>query len=141
MSSVFQGVNKAQTFESGSFFPCATAKYRLRVSRCLVKETQKIGLVFIAELEVLESTHPDMPAGVTGTYMIKLANKVTAYPNLKAFGQACMGTDGDVEKALDLATGEEQAFAGILLDAETNPHTTKEGKQFTRFKFEPAPDA
>jgi hypothetical protein len=141
MSSIFKGVNQAQTFESGSFFPCATAKYRVKVSRCLVKETQKIGPVFIAELEVLESTHPDMPAGVTGTYLIKLSNKVTAYPNLKAFGQACMGEAGDVEAALDLATGEQQAFSGIELSVETAPHVTKEGKQFTRFNFEPAPDA
>lgn len=134
--SYFKGVNQAQTFESGNFFPCANARYKVKVSRCLVKETRKIGAAFIAELEVLESAHPDMPAGVTGTWLVKLANKDTAYPNLKQFALACLGADGDVEAALDLATGEDQAFAGIELSMETAPHTTKEGKQFTRVKFD-----
>ncbi len=145
----FSGVNQAQVFDSGNYFPWANAKYMVEIERCIVKKSRRAGEVFICEMKVLESNNSEMPKGVSGTWLVKLDNEDTAYPNLKQFALAAMGVDTNdkeavnehsknVEEALDAACGEEQAFAATKLYLETVAHTTQKKTQFTKHTFSPA---
>ena len=67
-------IGAAPIFERGNYFN--PGRYKLRLLRCLSKQTQKSGMAFIAEFEVLESDNPAHPIGSKGTYFVKMAQQM-----------------------------------------------------------------
>jgi hypothetical protein len=63
-------IGQAPIFERGNYFN--PGKYKLRLLRCLSKQTQKSGMAFIAEFGVLESDNPTHPIGSKGTFFVKM---------------------------------------------------------------------
>lgn len=145
----FAGVNNAAEFESGSYFPWADAQYTCEISRVLVKPARKGFNVFIVEMNVLESTHPEVQPGTSKSWLQKL-NVDGADGTLKAFAYAVLGIDKDDKegkasanpaKALEAAC-DRQAFNGIKIKVRTDAVITREKKtQFTRHTFSPADEA
>lgn len=145
----FDGVNNATEFESGSYFPWSNSKYKCEISRVLVKPARKGFNVFIAELNVLESSNPDVTPGTSRSFLQKL-NVDGADATLKAFAYAALGIEKDDKdgkakvdpaKALEAAC-DKGAFNGIQIYVETQAVLTREKKsQFTRHAFSPCEEA
>lgn len=139
----FAGVNNAPDFETGKYFPWADSKYKCEISRVLVKPARKGFNVFIAELNVLESTNPDVTPGTSRSWLQKLSVD-GADSALKGFAYAALGIDKDdkdsktkvdAAKALEAAC-DKGAFNGIHIYVETSAVITREKKtQFTRHTF------
>lgn len=144
-SNYFDGVNNAPEFESGSYFPWADARYVCEISRVLVKPARKGFNVFIVEMNVLESGHPEVSPGTSKSWLQKL-NVDGADGALKSFAYAVLGIDKDDKdgkaaanpaKALQAAC-DNGAFNGIKICLETTAVITREKKaQFTRHTFSP----
>ena len=84
-------LGQAPIFERGNYFN--PGRYKLRLLRCLSKQTQKSGIGFISEFEVLESDNPAHPIGSKGTYFVKMAQQQQAFSNVKEMLAAILGFD------------------------------------------------
>ena len=87
-------IGQAPIFERGNYFN--PGRYKLRLLRCLSKETQKSGTAFIAEFEVLESDNPAHPIGSKGTYFIKMGSqqdRQIGFSNILEMMSAILGFD------------------------------------------------
>jgi hypothetical protein len=84
-------IGTAPVFERGNYL--SPGRYKLRLLRCLSKQTQKSGMAFIAEFEVLESDNPTHPIGSKGTYFVKMANPQQAHSNIFELVIAVLGFD------------------------------------------------
>jgi hypothetical protein len=101
----FDGIEDAQVFERGSFFP-PDAVFYLKVHRMLVKGTRKSGPAFIAEFEVLYSTHPDVNVGAKKSWFQKLTDKEVAFPAIKEFMGALLGYSPDEKEEWKTFSGQ-----------------------------------
>lgn len=151
MSNPFSGVSAAQLSETGNYFPYAKGRYTCAISRVMMKKSRQSGELFTVELEVLESSHPEVFEGETRTWQVKMSNVDTAPSNLKMFALAMLGvkaTDpagvakvlSKIEKALDDACNEGK-YNGVNVTVDTDPITTKGGNPFTKLTFAPAQKA
>lgn len=84
-------IGTAPIFERGNYFN--PGRYKLRLLRCLSKQTQKSGIAFIAEFEVLESDNPAHPIGSKGTFFVKMQQQQQAFSNILEMMAALLGFD------------------------------------------------
>ena len=91
MSIDWSQIGQAPIFERGNYFN--PGRYKLRLLRCLSKQTQKSGVAFIAEFEVLESDNPAHPIGSKGTFFVKMTQQQQAFSNIKEMMAAVLGFD------------------------------------------------
>lgn len=155
MSSVWAGIGNAEIFERGNYMkPNFVGVIRIKATR--LKNTQKSGLGFICEMEVLESNMPAVhPIGSKTTWFQKMIDKNVAFPAVAAWAAACMGMDPNdkegvksqvlpiLEQVMEIATDnpdnpEANPFINSVTRLETVATVTKEEKRdFTRYDFTP----
>jgi hypothetical protein len=140
--SALAGLNGAQMYESGNYFPCETAEADCRVVDVILKNSQKNGAVLILELETLQSTSTNNPPGSKHGVVFKLANRQVAFPQLLECAGAILGYDksipehfqaintklsGMLEQIWNEAS-KAKTFNGKLVHVSTFPHQTKGNK-------------
>lgn len=145
MPNLWAGLNVAPTFEGGTYL--GPGVFDVQVDRCLLKQTQKSGIGFIAELTVLESSNPDHPVGVQRGWFQKM-NTAPSLPAVKAFLLAVLGIDtddaakvadvsGKLETLMPRIAGAENILAGWRVHVQCTMIKTGKGGDFTRHDWEP----
>lgn len=155
---VFAGLNGAQTYASGQYFDCAAegpGTYVVRINDSILKNTFKNGPSVIFELEVVQSTNPNMPPGTKRGDTNPLNKRQYTGPNLIAFLGAVYGFDKNNAEHLQIINGQisqqleamlkaatqQKVLNGALVMVTTAPHTTKEGKKITKKIYSPVQGA
>ena len=145
-------IGAAPIFERGNYFN--PGRYKLRLLRCLSKQTQKSGVAFIAEFEVLESDNPAHPIGSKGTFFVKMIQQQQAFSNILEMVAALVGFDitnpqhveqinRDLRPQLPgLMTALETQGTGVLgghetISVECRIIITKANKEFTLHVWSP----
>jgi len=146
---IFDGMATAKTFAQPNYLK--PGLYDLRIVRCLVLDTQRSGVGFIVELEVLSSTHSDHPVGSTASWFQGMSkNHATAEGAIKEFVCALMGIELKDETRiqneinpniigwLEAAIGPQNIFRGRCIHVETFMKKTRErGLDFTVHRWTP----
>ncbi len=143
---LWDGLSKAEVFENGVYL--GPGIFDCEIVRCLVKDSQKSGMGFIAELEILQSSNPEHPAGVKRTWWQGMKNKNVAFGAIKDFMLQifCLPnvkereTDFDpyLEAFMDRATGAENVLSGMFVHVECTMIKTREKQlDFTKHDWSP----
>lgn len=121
-------IGTAPIFERGNYFN--PGRYKLRLLRCLSKQTQKSGMAFIAEFEVLESDNPAHPIGSKGTYFVKMANQQQAFSNVLEMMAAILGFDiSNPEHINQINAQLRPQLAGLMTALETQGTAVLGGRE------------
>lgn len=121
-------IGTAPVFERGNYF--GPGRYKLRLLRCLSKQTQKSGVAFIAEFEVLESDNPAHPIGSKGTFFVKMAQQQQAFSNILEMMTALLGFD--ITNRDHIAQIDQQLrpqLAGLMTALETQGTSVLGGRE------------
>lgn len=123
-------IGTAPIFERGNYFN--PGRYKLRLLRCLSKQTQKSGIAFIAEFEVLESDNPAHPIGSKGTYFVKMAQQQQAFSNILEMMAAVLGFDiTNKEHVTQIDQQLRPQLAGLMTALETQGTAVLGGRETT----------
>lgn len=152
--SVWAGIGSAEIFERGNYMkPNFVGVVRIKATR--LKNTQRSGLGFICEMEVLETNMPAVhPVGSKTTWFQKMVDKTVAFPAVAAWAAACMGMDPAnkegikaqvspvLEQVMEIATDNpdnpaQNPFLNVVVRLETVGTLTREQRDFTRYDFRP----
>ena len=166
----FADVGNAKVFAKGAYFPCLSARYRVRVLKCKAqKPRQGAGLAFIVECEVLQvlsvaglsgqelATAPaaaltdadgrTVPAiGEERSWYVDLG-KDAGPPDMRGFVALVTGeplaemTPDAVDKLCESVVGDDQPIAGLQLLLQTHNRPTRKGSPFTIHDWRIAPAA
>jgi len=121
-------IGNAPIFERGNYFN--PGRYKLRLLRCLSKQTQKVGVAFIAEFEVLESDNPAHPIGSKGTYFVKMAQQQQAFSNILEMMAALLGFDiTNKEHVMQIDQQLRPQLAGLMTALETQGTAVLGGRE------------
>lgn len=121
-------IGTAPIFERGNYL--SPGRYKLRLLRCLSKQTQKSGTAFIAELEVLESDNPAHPIGSKGTYFVKMAQQQQAFSNILEMLVAFLGFDiTNPEHVSQIDAQLRPQLAGLMTALETQGPAVLQGRE------------
>ena len=146
----FAGMRDAKMYETGT--PLTVGVFAVEINKCILKNTRKSGLAFIAEMTVIETSDPAKhPAGSKRSWFQKMADLDVAHGSLKTFAAAILGfdprsqkeevkakLDPEIEAIMDAACDEHQVFAGKKVRVECTLTKTKEKKiDFTRHDWSP----
>jgi hypothetical protein len=100
-TGIFAGFKNAQVFAAVPDPIPADFDGDVKIKRTLMKQTQRSGLAFIAELEVVTSNHPKHPCGSVLSYFQSTSDRVIAFNNLLAFLVAAAGEDRNDPAAVE----------------------------------------
>ena len=147
----FEGIEDADIFERGNYLP-PDGTYGLKVIRMLVKGTRKAGPAFIAEMEVLHSTHEKVEPGTKRSWFQKLTDKDVAYPAIMEYMGALLGYSPDdkdewegfkknLRQIMNEAGNfdgkpEDHPMHGETVKVSTWQKTTQNDKEFTVHDWE-----
>lgn len=121
-------IGNAPIFERGNYFN--PGRYKLRLLRCLSKQTQKSGVAFIAEFEVLESDNPAHPIGSKGTFFVKMANPQQGFSNILEMMVAILGFDiSNPEHLRQIETQLKPQLAQLMTTLETQGTAVLQGHE------------
>lgn len=134
----FSGLSKAQIFERGQWFD-AGFKGRVKITKCLVKDTRKNGLAFLVETEILTSEDPTKGAvGDKRTWMQTFKQKDSAFGAIKEFCYAILGFDkknaAQLKEAEATVAPQIEALLGEVCDEKVQAFANKELNLFTWHK-------
>ena len=150
----FEGCGESKIFENGTYIE--PGKYRLKVIKCILKDTLNSGKAFIAEFEVVETVNGDHTPGDTVTWFQKMSYRAVALSSIKTFAAAVMGVRyNDTESLSRLSASLDQVmlaavsdkpvgkFPAHILDGrevlcEAYSATSKKGIEITRHNWSPA---
>lgn len=123
---LWAGLNAATVFENGVYF--GTGIFDVEIVRCLSKQTQKSGLAFIVECEVLTSTNPEHPAGSKRTWFQSMKNTNVGFGAVAGFLLAVFGLENNTARKQDFfpylelfmgrVTGPENVLSGVVVHVE-----------------------
>lgn len=144
--SLWAGLSTAQVFENGVYF--GPGIFDVEIVRCLSKDTQKSGLAFIVETEVLTSTNPEHPAGAKRTWFQSMKNKNVGFGAVAGFLLHAFALENNAARKTDFfpflepfmlrVTGPENVLSGCYLHLQCSMIKTKEkGNDFTRHDWSP----
>lgn len=130
-----QGIGGAKVFERGEFLtdagPSPTepgkrlpGKFSLSIIRTLVKQTQKSGVAFIAEMVVVESNTSAHPVGANRTWFQSFKSPQIAMGAIKAFTAAALGV---ATNDADGLRGLESTIEGVMSEVEEGHSNPLEG--------------
>lgn len=143
----FKGANNAKQADvSGTFFGKdrnEDGNYRVRVIRCVPKDTRDKGPMFFVEMEVLSGG--SLPPGTRRSWGVKLMDKDGAFSKMRGFCVAALGLSEtedaeevealikDFEAFLDDEVCANNCFKGVELNLEvsTRPQQKDPKKSFT----------
>ena len=148
-ANLWMGLRTAQVSERGNYF--GPGVFDVEITRVHVMQTQKSGIAYIVETEVLATNNSAHPSGSSGTWFQKMASPAIAFSAIKGFLYAALGldlrqdafriaseVDPQIEALADYATSEANPLAGLFVHLETYQTKTKEkGADFTVHKWSP----
>jgi hypothetical protein len=121
-------IGQAPIFERGNYFN--PGRYKLHLLRCLSKQTQKSGVAFIAEFEVLESDNPAHPIGSKGTFFVKMIQQQQAFSNILEMMAALLGFDiSNKEHVAQIDQQLRPQLPGLMTALETQGTTVLGGRE------------
>jgi len=128
MSIDWSQIGQAPIFERGNYFN--PGRYKLRLLRCLSKQTQKSGVAFIAEFEVLESDNPAHPIGSKGTFFVKMIQQQQAFSNILEMVAAVLGFDiTNPQHIAQIDQGLRPQLPGLMTALETQGTSVLQGHE------------
>ncbi len=152
LTAMLAGVGTASSSGSGIYLQ-APGLYVVDVCRCTFGNAQGGFPYFVTELDVKESNHPQLPAGLRAAHMCSLKDpryKATWLANVKQFVSACYLakygpgappfaslSENDQIRAIMECGQDAQPYTGVRLRAQSVNITTKQGKTFTKSTFAP----
>jgi len=128
----WNGIGSAPIFERGTYFN--PGRYKLKLLRCLSKETQKSGTAFIAEFEVMESDNPAHQIGSKATFFVKMGSvqdKQVGFSNILEMMAAILGFD--VKNAAHVSQIDREVrptLAAMMTALETQGTGVLQGREF-----------
>ncbi len=145
-------LNEARGTQGGLYFK--PGNYLVQVQYCKMIKTQQQHEAFVAEFKIVatDQNDPNLQVGAEPSYFVDMDGK---YPDLalgnvadfiraglvaashQAGDEAVPSVD-DIELTTDIGkavTGEENLLAGTFLHAYAFNKPTREGKDFTRFRW------
>lgn len=147
-ANLWAGLNNAPTFERGTFFKPGT--YDLQIDKIQLKQSQKSGLIFLVETEIVTSNNPDHAVGSSATWIQKMVDKNIALPAVKGFLYALLSLDAHtdasriatefdpyLEQAMDRITSEHNPFSGWYIHLEATMKKTQRQTDFTVHNWQP----
>lgn len=124
----FSQIGAAPIFERGNYF--SPGRYKLRLLKCLSKQTQKSGMAFIAEFAVLESDNPAHAIGSKGTFFVKMAQQQQAFSNILEMIVALLGFDiTNKEHVAQIDQQLRPQLAGLMTALETQGTVVLGGRE------------
>lgn len=142
--SDFGTVDAAQ---SGGVYLKSPGIYVLRIVKIKVDEARAGFPYFLAEFDIVESSHPELVVGTRASWMATMKNqtfKDTFRANVKGFVLAALqGSQPQVrseninDQVIAAVTGEQQPLTGVLVRAQATNIETKAGNPFTKVMFQP----
>jgi hypothetical protein len=141
----------ARGTQGGLFF--RPGNYLVQIQRCKMVETRQKHEAFVAETKVLETDtqDPNLQAGSEPAYFVDLDGKFPelAEGNMADFLRAALASfahqNGEEHPPVDeitltpeigkAVTGEDNLLAGTYLQVHAYNKVTKEGKDFTKFRW------
>jgi len=156
VEGLFSGMGDLEISKGRGYLPPGGV-FKVRVTRCVIQPSMKGGHLYVVEFEVLESNHPDVPAGAKRAWFNGMPGPFSiGKKNVKAFIAACLGViPGDkeamdgvfIEDGKDLtesycieSVGSDQPMTGVVLGLETVNIELKSGDDFTRHDWYPNED-
>lgn len=131
----------------GGVYLKAPGLYVLRIAKVKVDEARAGFPYFLAEFDIVESSHPDLPKETRASWMATMKNATfrdTFRANVKGFVLATLqgqqpGFRGDQvnDQVIAAVTGEQQPLTGMLVRAQASDISTKAGNPFTKVLFQP----
>lgn len=132
----------------GGVYLKAPGIYTLRVAKVKVDEARAGFPYFLAEFDIVESSHADLPQGTRVSWMATMKNatfKDTFRANVKGFvlaviqgGQPGFRSEQINDQVIAAVTSEQQPLTGMLVRAQASDITTRAGTPFTKVLFQPA---
>ncbi len=145
VDNLWAGLNGATVFENGVYL--SEGSFDLEIIRCISKKTQKSGLAFIVEVEVLSSTVSEHPVGSKRTWFQSMKNLNVGFNAVAGFLLKIFGLDNNAARKHDffpyleafvprMVTSEINILAGMYIHCECTEIKTKERQlDFTRHDF------
>lgn len=132
---------------SGGVYLKAPGIYVLRVAKVKVDEARAGFPYFLAEFDIVESSHPELLQGTRASWMATMKNatyKDTFLANVKGFllavlqgSQPGFRSEQINDQVIMAVTGEQQPLTGMLVRAQATDISTKAGNPFTKVLFQP----
>ena len=141
---LFTGIEDAQVGQGGVYF--LEGKYLVEIVKVMTLNSRKKEDLFIVEAKILKSSNPERKVGITASWIVNLKHDA-ALGNIKGFVAAANGispsdkeeVDRNVdEEAVEYACSEDNPLAGVQLDLECVQIKTREKRDFTLHKWNPA---
>ena len=145
-AGLWSGLGNATVFENGTYFTAGI--YDVEIVRCVSKHTQKSGLGFIVETEVLSSSNLENPVGTKRTWYQSMKNLNVGFGAVAAFLLAAFDLNNTAERKTDFfpylesfirrVDGPENILSGFFLHLECTMIKTREKQSdFTRHDWSP----
>lgn len=132
---LFGGIENVQV-NGGGVYLLPGANYEVKITAVKTISARGGWHGFVAEFEIVASTHPERPAGMMCSWMVKLDPKYreTALANIKGFVAAASGLQpNDIDEAgVEAVVAADNPLKGMRLKASVTDIKTKEGKDFTK---------
>jgi hypothetical protein len=132
---LFSGIGEV-TVNGGGVYLLPGATYEVRIAAVKTIAARGGWHGFVAEFEIVKSTHPDRPAGMMCSWMVKLdpAYRQTALANIKGFVAAVTGMQpGDIDEAgVEAVVAADNPLKGMRVKATVSEISKKNGEPFTK---------
>jgi len=135
---LFSNIEKAQVSMGGNWLK-AGGKYLCYVSVCKAPDNRKKKLMYVVELDVIESNHAEIKPGMKASCVFNLTDHEAAWGNLKGFLAAavpCNADDVD-EAVLDASITPANPMKGQLVIVEVVNQKTRAGGDFSKHIWYP----
>lgn len=134
--NIFKGIGKAPLSFGGNYV--LPGMHTFKIKECkLITSQQKAADMFIAEMEVIESSNDAMIPGSTRSWVCNFQH-ASALSNVKSFLVAALNcTPEDLDE--EIASGvvnQPDCLAGITIACEANNVKTRKGGDFTKCLWE-----
>ena len=130
---MFDGIEQVSSSQGGAWMK--EGNHTFKVNALKMPPGLRAGVCFIAELEVVETNCPEYKVGQSVSFVRNITkHKEMALADVKALLAAVARCDeADIDSAgADAAVGEDQPFAGQLVNCEAFNRPTASGGEFTR---------
>jgi len=148
-TSIFSGLSQAKISESGVYLP-PNGRFKVKILKCQLIHPRDGSAAFVVDLEVLESSIPDIKVGETRNWYQK--NNDSFLGAVLEFMAAAFGFNANdpahkaaietqlkpqAEQYAEATVGPAQMLAGKILRVETQKRDTRSGGDFTKHIWMP----
>lgn len=135
---IFQKIKDGKFNDGGVYL--LQGVYVLKIKSCKQIQARAGWDGFVAEFEIIESSHQERLPGSTVSWMVKIskAYEETAMGNIAHFLSTAAGCriEQITEEVAEVMTSDKQPLAGRIVRATATDIKTKKGDPFTKVKFD-----